>query len=159
MELEIEESEEERLRRRIKELRAIPGERNCPKENSRSCLRNQEIFPVKNLRQDPKVFKFYTGFTEEQFSCLLEFLGDGMNNLTYWGSSSASNSNNEDLGSSKPGPSRKLTAEDELLLVLTRLRVGMLEQDFAVRFELSQSHVSRIITTWANALFHRFKEV
>ncbi|XP_068726554.1 THAP domain-containing protein 1-like [Montipora capricornis] len=34
MELEIEESEEERLRRRSKELGAIPGERNCPKENS-----------------------------------------------------------------------------------------------------------------------------
>ncbi|XP_068680082.1 uncharacterized protein [Montipora foliosa] len=82
-----------------------------------------------------------------------------MNILTYWGSSSASNSNNEHLGGSKPGPSRKLTAEDELLLVLTRLRVGILEQDLAVRFELSQSHVSRIITTWVNAMFHRFKEV
>ena len=82
-----------------------------------------------------------------------------MSNLSYWGSLSASNSNNEDLGGSKPGPSRKLTAEDELLLVLTRLRVGMLGQDLAVRFELSQSHVSRIITTWVNAMFHRFKEV
>ena len=82
-----------------------------------------------NLRKDPKVFKFYNSFTEEQFSCLLEFLSDGMNNLTYLGSSSASNSNDE-------GPSRKLTPENELLLVLTRLRVGMLEQDLAVRFEL-----------------------
>ena len=44
--------------------------------------------------------------------------------------------------------------EDELLLVLTRLRIGMLEQDLAVRFVLSQSHVSRI-----NDMFHRFKEV
>lgn len=114
---------------------------------------------MKNLRQDPKVFKIYTGFTEEQFCCLLEFMGDGINNLTYWGSSSASNFNNENLGGSKPGPSRKLTAEDELLLVLTRLRVGMLEQDLSVRFELSQSHVSRIITIWVNAMFHRFKEV
>ena len=61
------------------------------------------------------------------------------------------------MGGSKPGPSRKLTAEDELLLVLTGLRVGM--QDLAVRFELSQSHVSRIITTWVNAMFQSFKEV
>ena len=109
---------------------------------------------MENLQEVPKVFKFYTGFTEEQFSCLLEFLGNGMNNLTYWGSSSASNSNNQDLGGPKPGPSRKLTAEDELLLVLTRLRVGMLEQDLAVRFLLSQWHVSRI-----NDMFYRFKEV
>ena len=39
------------------------------------------------------------------------------------------------------------------------MRVGMLEQDLAVHFELSQSHMSRIITTWVNAMFHRFKEV
>ena len=158
MELEIEESEEERLRRRIKELE-LSLERETARRKTAEAALETKRFSVKNLRQDPKVFKFYTGFTEEQFSCLLEFLGDGMNNLTYWGSSSASNSNNEDLGGSKPGPSRKLTAEDELLLVLTRLRVGMLEQDLAVRFELSQSHVSRIITTWVNAMFHRFKEV
>ena len=53
----------------------------------------------------------------------------------------------------------KLTNEDELLLVLTRWRVGMLQQDLVARFELSQSHVSRIITTWVNAMFHRFKEL
>lgn len=64
-----------------------------------------------------------------------------------------------DLGGLKPGPLRQLTTEDELLLVLARLRVGMLEQDLAVRFELSQSHVSRTITTWINAMYHRFKEI
>ncbi|XP_074632658.1 uncharacterized protein LOC141891544 [Acropora palmata] len=158
MKLEIEESEEEGLRRRIKELELTLDRETARRKTAEAALETKR-FSVKNLRQDPKVFKFYTGFTEEQFSCLLEFLGDGMSNLTYWGSSSASNSNNEDLGGSKPGPSRKLTAEDELLLVLTRLRVGMLGQDLAVRFELSQSHVSRIITTWVNAMFHRFKEV
>ena len=77
-----------------------------------------------------------------------------MNNLTYWGSSSAASCNNAEMGDSKPGPSRKLAPEDELLLVLTRLRVGMLEQDLAVRFQLSQSHVSRMITTWINAMYH-----
>ena len=158
MELEIKQSEEERLRRRVKKLE-LSLERETARRKTAEAALETKRFSVKNLRQDPKVFEFYTGFTEEQFCCLLEFLGDGMNNLTYWGSSSASNSNNEDLGGSKPGMSRKLTAEDELLLVLTRLRVGMLEQDLAVRFELSQSHVSRIITTWVNAMFHRFKEI
>ena len=147
MELDIEESEEERLRRRIKELE-LSLERETARRKTAEAALETKRFSMKNLRQDPKVFKFYTGFTEEQFSCLLEFLGDGMYNLTYWGSSSASNSNNEDLGGSKPGPSRKLTAEDELLLVLTRLRVGMLEQGLAVRFELSQSHVSRANYIW-----------
>ena len=71
---------------------------------------------MKNLRQDPQV-SFYTSFTEEQFCCLLELVGNGMNNLTYWGLSSTSNSNNEDLFGSKSRPSRKLTPEDELPLV------------------------------------------
>ena len=139
MKLEIEKSEEKPLRRRIKELE-LSLERETVRRKTADAALETKRLSVKNLRQDPKVFKFYSGFTEEQFSGLLEFLGDGMSNLTYWGSSSASNSNNEDLGCSKPGPSRKLTAKDELLLVLTRLSVGMLEQDLAVRFELSQSH-------------------
>ena len=45
------------------------------------------------------------------------------------------------------------------LLVLTRLPVRMLKQDLAVPFELPRSHVSRIITTWTNAMNHRFKEI
>ena len=35
----------------------------------------------------------------------------------------------------------------------------MLEQDLAVRFEMSQSQVSRTLTTWVNALYHRFKDI
>ena len=158
MEIEIEESEEERLRRRIKELE-LSLERETARRKTAEAALETKRFTVKNLRQDPKYLNFIPVLLKNSFFCLLEFLGDGMNNLTYWGSSNASNSNNEDLGGSKPGPSRKLTAEDELLLVLTRLRVGVLEQDLAVRFELSQLHVSRIITTWVNAMFHRFKEV
>ena len=38
-------------------------------------------------------------------------------------------------------------------LVLIRLRLGLMEQDLADRFEISQSTVSRIIITWINFLF------
>ena len=98
MELEIEESEEERLRRRIKELE-LSLERETARRKTAEATLETKRFSVKNLRQDPKIFKFYTGFTEEQSCCLLEFMGDGMSNLIYWGSSSASNSINKDLGS------------------------------------------------------------
>lgn len=152
------ESEVEFLRRRVKELELLLETEVSRRKLAESALEAKR-FCVNNLMQDEKVFKFYTGFSKEQFYCLLEFLGEGMNTLSYWGSISASNSNDEGLGGAKPGPSRKLPPEDELLLVLIRLRVGMLEQDLAVRFELSQSHVSRIITTWTNAMYHRFKEI
>ena len=75
MELEVEESEEERLRRRIKELELSLEKETARRKIAEAALETKR-FSVKNLRQDPKVFKFYTGFTEEQFSCLVEFLGD-----------------------------------------------------------------------------------
>ena len=75
MELEVEESEEELLRRRIKELELSLEKETARRKIAEAALETKR-FSVKNLRQDPKVFKFYTGFTEEQFSCLVEFLGD-----------------------------------------------------------------------------------
>ena len=72
MELEIEESEEQRLRRRVKELE-LSLERETVRRKTAEATLETKRFSVKNLRQDPKVFKFYTGFIEEQFCCLLEF--------------------------------------------------------------------------------------
>ena len=83
MELEIEESEEERLRRRVKELE-LSLERETSRRKTAEAALETKRFSDQNLRQDPKVFKFCTGFTEEQFCFFLEFLGNGMNNLTYW---------------------------------------------------------------------------
>ena len=51
------------------------------------------------------------------------------------------------------GTSRSMTPLNELFLVLCRLRCGLLEKDLAFRFQVSQSTVSRILTTWINALF------
>ena len=43
--------------------------------------------------------------------------------------------------------------------MLCRLRLGLLEQDLALRFQVSQPSVSRIVTTWINLLYVKFKEV
>ena len=115
-------------------------------------------FTLENLSKDEKLFKFYTGFFKEQFDVLLQFLGEAVSGLNYWGTV-GSVSNERAERAKKPGPSRRVTPKDELLLVLARLRVGMLEQDLAARFEISQSHVSRTFTTWINAMYRRFKEV
>ena len=47
----------------------------------------------------------------------------------------------------KPGPSRKLTFLDEILLVLMRLKAGLFVQDLVDRFGASTSLVSRICIT------------
>uniref|UniRef100_A0AAY5KP50 DDE Tnp4 domain-containing protein n=1 Tax=Esox lucius TaxID=8010 RepID=A0AAY5KP50_ESOLU len=46
----------------------------------------------------------------------------------------------------------KLAVIDQFLLFLCRLRQGFPEQDLAVRFDVSQSTVSRVCVTWANYL-------
>ena len=47
----------------------------------------------------------------------------------------------------------------EFLMILIRLRLGLLQSHLADIFAISQSSVSKIFTTWINLLYHVFKEV
>ena len=49
----------------------------------------------------------------------------------------------------------KLSLEDELFLVLVRLRLNLLLDDLAIRFKVTISVVSRIIQRWLNVMFVR----
>lgn len=46
----------------------------------------------------------------------------------------------------------KLCSQDEMLLALMKIKLGLLEQDLASRFEISISAVSRIFVTWVKGL-------
>ena len=61
--------------------------------------------------------------------------------------------------SSSSGQPHKLPPMEEFFLVLVRLRLGLMEQDLACRFGISQSTVSRIMITWINFLYIKFKEI
>lgn len=50
------------------------------------------------------------------------------------------------------GPKRGLTAKQEMVMTLMKLRLGLLNQDLADRFEISTAQVSRIFTTWIKIL-------
>ena len=52
-----------------------------------------------------------------------------------------------------------LTPLNEFFLTLCRIRLGLLEQDLAIRFQVSQPTVSRIVMGWINLLYVKFKEV
>ena len=58
----------------------------------------------------------------------------------------------EDTGSLRRGPPRKLTLEQELLLTLMRLRLGLLLEDLAWRFNISAGTASSIFITWVKLL-------
>ena len=57
------------------------------------------------------------------------------------------------------GAPRFLSPINEFLLVLCRLRLGLIEEDLAFWFNISQPTVSHIFITWINCLYHKFKEV
>ncbi len=48
-----------------------------------------------------------------------------------------------------------MSSEQELFLVLTRLRLGLLLQDIAHRFNISPTSVSRVFKTWIPFLHQR----
>ena len=93
--------------------------------------------------------------TNEIFSMVLSFLGkEAVSQLVY------SNSKQKDAQKKeKAGPKRTLSVEEEYFLVLCRFKVGLLEEDLAARFRISQSLVSRIIVIWTKFMYYRFKEL
>ena len=54
---------------------------------------------------------------------------------------------------------RQMPLFAELLMVLIRLRLGLLQSHLADIFAISQSSISKIFTTWINLLYHVFKEI
>ena len=60
--------------------------------------------------------------------------------------------NEEIFPMKKCGPGRKLTLEQEFLLVMMRLRLGLLIEDLAFRFGVSPGKVSQTIITWVRLL-------
>ena len=59
----------------------------------------------------------------------------------------------------KSGPARKLTLEQEFMLVLIRLRLGLLVEDLAFRFCVSAGKVSQIVITWVILLSKELKSL
>ena len=81
-----------------------------------------------------------------------------MDKLIYWGSKTK-NDDSVTLGPSKRGPKRRMSPEQELFIVLTRLRCGILDQDLTVRCKLSTSHISRICITWIDLLHSHLRAI
>ena len=52
-----------------------------------------------------------------------------------------------------PNRSHKLTVEDEFLLMMMKLRVGLADLDLSVRFGISEGCVSRTFITWLNYIY------
>ena len=57
----------------------------------------------------------------------------------------------------KLGRKTKLTSQDELLLTLMKLRLGLMEKDLSDRFNVSSSVISSTFITWVKVIAHVLK--
>ena len=125
------------------------------KYNDLSSKYKQSVLRLEHVLASDTEFKFYTSFQNySTFKAFFDYLQPACNSLKYVGS------NNTEILTAKQnkhGRTRSLSPEQELFMVLVRLRCGLLEVDIAHRFGISQSQVSRIWTTWLSFLYHRLR--
>lgn len=123
--------------------------------SSVQCSLLEKSFGISQFHNDNAAIHFYTGFPDYRtFIACFEFLGNAVNHLNYWygGKTKETPPNNK-------GAPRALTPLNEYFLVLCRLRLGLLEQDIAYRFHVSQPTVCRICVTWINFMYVKLKEI
>ena len=128
----------------------------------RCAVSERKVFSFSRFASDDNSIKFYTGFPNVQvFNALYDFCNPGEQgeNISYWHSSSTSEVSSSHGLSTKQGRPRILQPKEELFLTLCRLRQGFPEEHLAHLYGISQSTISRIIITWVNFLYLKFKDI
>ena len=146
---------------------------NCSHRFSLDVLR--DIWSTKE--NEEKYIKHFTGFTSiDKFTAVLNFIvpNGNRNNIMYWKSragkdraidiaklfdsdrvSDSSDSDDDDDRLNRSSNRSHLSVEDEFLLVMMKLRMGLTNFDLAIRFSTSDATVSNILITWINLIKNR----
>ncbi|XP_060911932.1 uncharacterized protein LOC132988510 [Labrus mixtus] len=108
-------------------------------------------FCLQRFQDDAKLLTFYTGFQDYvTLKCVYLSLEPTAERLQRW--SQAQTVTGQEM--SRAGlQAENLSLIDQFFLFLCRVREGASEESLAERFHVSQSTVSRVVTTWANYLF------
>lgn len=114
-----------------------------------------------NIRDNDKLFQFYTNLPNYAvFDALSDYLlkravqTDG---LSRWNGPKRYSKQMKSGVHSTRLSSRKLSFEDELFLVLLKLKTGRMNEDLAFHFDISVGSVSHIFSTWLCFLFNELK--
>ncbi|XP_065067516.1 uncharacterized protein LOC135693070 [Rhopilema esculentum] len=151
------EARERQHKDEIESLTKILGQAKKENESMKAKIK-QVSFHVDDIKDDTELFHFYTGFQDhETFLIFFDFLMPAAEKLIYY----KSNTNADTICPENPkrGPKRTLALEQELFLVLVRLRCGLLEKDIAYRAGISVGHFSRIFITWIDFLYTRLRQL
>lgn len=114
---------------------------------------------IEGMKDDDKVIYLHTGLANyPTFRWLYDEIKESAKNMTYYrGKTSVIDKKYQKEGTRKPGPKRKLSKENELLLTLMRLKLDVVENYLAFLFNISQTTVSQILSTWIPLLGRELK--
>lgn len=106
-------------------------------------------FGAENISKDSELLTFYTGFvSKERFDSFYSWVEPYAKTMIKW-SQIQRERGKENYKRRRSSGNFALSLYDQLFLFMIRLRLGLLETDLGVRFNISTSTVSRIILTWA----------
>ncbi|XP_044128408.1 uncharacterized protein LOC122922045 [Bufo gargarizans] len=118
----------------------------------RNASLEKSLFFLERFSTDSSLIHFYTGFKDYStlkvvFSTLTETEGSSVK----WKQCQQEGDRHVDKGS--PAEAEGMPQMDQFFLFLCKVRQGFHDQDLAVRFNISQTRVVRIIVTWAHYLY------
>lgn len=124
------------------------------------CLRRQvaelsvlQRFCLERFAASDDDIRFYTRFaTYNHLMAFWRLIEPASHNMVRLTRARAASTKSED-GASDSASCQSLQPIDEFFLFMVHLSVGLAERDLGHRFNIHQSSVSQIITTWANFLY------
>ena len=144
---------EQRLQ--LQELRAKVRERDGDIERLKlevAHLKTQ-LFRFANVKHNPDELEFLTGLTPTVWRVVWDFLEPSHANvLSARAAAKESSGRVIRQGSGRKSP---LSLEDQLLMLMVRLRLGRLQEELAYMFAVDPGTVSRILNTWINYVYLR----
>ncbi|XP_064479207.1 uncharacterized protein LOC135392423 [Ornithodoros turicata] len=149
-----------KLHREVEEARAEIKEKNATmfrleaelSSAKQESARLQDLCPpfsVNKFTSSADDISFYTGLPSyAHFNALHSYLDPGIDgsNMKWHGSKGQA-------GDVSRGRKRKLTTENQLFLVLVKLRLGLFHRHLGHLFSISIGTVSRILTTWIDFMY------
>lgn len=115
---------------------------------------------IEDMLHDDESVRFYTNVPNlPTFALLVELISPYAEKMKYWDKKKTSKSfYQEAVHKKKPGRKRQLKVQEEFLLVLCRLRLGLLNRHLGQMFGVCETSVSKIVITWLCLLRHVFKD-
>ena len=142
-----------------KELASAREEITRLKQELENCTQIHRFGLAKFMYDDNQI-RFFTGFPSYKLlNSFLLLVTPNADNMISWAQMQRARNSNQPVSegelelNTSPFRHQSLRLEDQLFLFLCKVKLGLFEQDLAVRFGISISTVSRMLITWTNFLY------